>query len=122
MPAANGRFPLVSGLCFTYDVAVPVGSWVTGAVRQTADGSCAGAPIDRAPASTYSVAENDYMVLGGDGYPYVYDRGTTQNILDPVLADYIDATTPVSPAIQGRIVCTDFNDAGTAIEMIRSSP
>ena len=94
---------------------------MTGAVRQAADRNSTGAPIDLTPASTYSVAENDYMALGGDGYPYAYDRGTTQNILDPVLADYIAATTPVSPAIQGRIVCTDSNGADTAIEMIRSS-
>ena len=26
--------------------------------------------------------------------------------MDQVLADYITANTPVSPAIQGRIVCT----------------
>ena len=38
MPAANGRFPQVSGLCFTYDIAAPAGSRVTGAVRQAADG------------------------------------------------------------------------------------
>ena len=25
MPAANGRFPQVSGLCFTYDIAAPAG-------------------------------------------------------------------------------------------------
>jgi hypothetical protein len=51
------------------------------------------------------------MATGGDGYPNVYARGTTQNILDQVLADYITANTPVSPTIQGRIVCTDTNGA-----------
>ena len=29
MPAANGRFPQVSGLCFTYDISAPAGSRVT---------------------------------------------------------------------------------------------
>jgi 2',3'-cyclic-nucleotide 2'-phosphodiesterase (5'-nucleotidase family)/predicted AlkP superfamily phosphohydrolase/phosphomutase len=106
MPAANGRFPQVSGLCFTYDIAKPAGSRVLSAVRQAADGSCTGAPIDLTAASTYTIAENDFMATGGDGYPNVYSRGTTQNIMDQVLADYIAARTPVSPALQGRIVCT----------------
>jgi 2',3'-cyclic-nucleotide 2'-phosphodiesterase (5'-nucleotidase family) len=110
-PAANGRFPQVSGLCFTYDVVAPVGSRVTGAVRQAANGSCTGTPIDFTTASGYTIAENDYMATGGDGYPNLYARGTTQNIMDQVLADYITAESPVSPAIQGRIVCTDSNGA-----------
>ena len=111
MPAANGRFPQVSGLCFTYEITSPAGSRVTGAVRQAAGGSCTGAAIDLTAASTYKIAENDFMATGGDGYPNVYTRGTTQGIMDQVLADYITASSPVSPAIQGRIVCTDANGA-----------
>jgi 2',3'-cyclic-nucleotide 2'-phosphodiesterase (5'-nucleotidase family) len=106
MPSAQGRFPQVSGLCFTYDISAPALSRVTGAMRQAADGSCTGAPIDLTAASTYTIAENDFMATGGDGYPNVYSRGTTQNLMDQVLADYISANTPISPAIQGRIVCT----------------
>jgi 2',3'-cyclic-nucleotide 2'-phosphodiesterase (5'-nucleotidase family) len=114
MPSAQGRFPQVSGLCFTYEITAPAGSRVTGAVRQAADGTCTGAPIDLTASSTYIIAENDFMALGGDGYPNVYARGTTQNIMDQVLADYITANSPVSPAIQSRIVCTDANGVGTA--------
>ena len=106
MPAANGRFPQVSGLCFTYDISLPAGSRVLGAVRQAADGSCTGAPVDLTAGSTYKIAENDFMATGGDGYPNVYARGTTQNIMDQVVADYITANTPISPVIQGRINCT----------------
>lgn len=51
------------------------------------------------------------MATGGDGYPNVYSRGTTQNIMDQVLADYITTNTPVSPAIQGPISCMDANGA-----------
>lgn len=105
MPEANGRFPQVAGLCFTYDIAATAGSRVQSAVRQAADGSCTGTTVDLTSASTYTLAENDYMATGGDGYPNVYARGTTQNYLDLVLADYIAAKTPVSPAIQGRIEC-----------------
>jgi 2',3'-cyclic-nucleotide 2'-phosphodiesterase (5'-nucleotidase family) len=114
MPAANGRFAQVSGLCFTYEITAAAGSRVTGVVRQAANGSCTGAPVDLTAASTYKIAENDFMATGGDGYPNVYSRGTTQAIMDQVLADYITANTPVSPTIQGRIVCTDANGAGTA--------
>ena len=106
MPSAQGRFPQISGLCFTYEITAPAGSRVTGAVRQAANGSCTVVPVDLTAGSTYTIAENDFMALGGDGYPNVYARGTTQNIMDQVLADYITANTPVSPAIQGRIVCT----------------
>ena len=108
MPAANGRFPQVSGLCFTYEISAPVGSRVTGAVRQAADGSCTGAAVDLTAASTYKIAENDFMATGGDGYPNVLRRGTTQNIMDQVLADYIASRpgTQISPSIQGRVFCT----------------
>jgi 2',3'-cyclic-nucleotide 2'-phosphodiesterase (5'-nucleotidase family) len=106
MPAVAGRFPQVSGLCFTYDISAPAGSRVTSAVRQAADGSCTGAPIDLTAGSTYKIAENDFMANGGDGYPNFISRATTQDIMDQVTADYITASSPLSPAIQGRVVCT----------------
>ena len=31
--------------------------------------------------------------------------------MDQVLADYVTAGSPLSPSIQGRIVCTDSNGA-----------
>jgi 2',3'-cyclic-nucleotide 2'-phosphodiesterase (5'-nucleotidase family) len=111
MPAANGRFAQVSGLCFTYNIEAPVGSRVTGAVRQAGDGTCTGAAIDLTAGSTYMIAENDFMASGGDGYPNFLAKPTfaTQNIMDQVVADYIAANSPISPAIQGRIDCFDPN-------------
>jgi 2',3'-cyclic-nucleotide 2'-phosphodiesterase (5'-nucleotidase family) len=106
MPGANGRFPQVSGLCFSYDISAPVGSRVIGAVRQAADGTCTGAPVDLTAGSTYTLAENDFMVEGGDGYPNFASRATTRELMDQTLADYIEASGTVSPAIQGRITCT----------------
>jgi 2',3'-cyclic-nucleotide 2'-phosphodiesterase (5'-nucleotidase family) len=106
MPGANGRFPQVSGLCFTYDISAPAGSRVLGAVRQAADGSCTGAPVDLTAASTYNILENDFMANGGDGYPNFASRMATLDIMDQTVADYITANSPISPAIQGRIVCT----------------
>lgn len=106
MPSIDGRFPQVSGLCFTYDITAAAGSRVTSAVRQASDGSCTGAKVDLSAGSTYSLAINDFMASGGDGYPVVTPRVTTQDFMDQVLSDYLAANTPVSPSIQGRIVCT----------------
>ncbi len=109
MPAANGRFPQVSGLCFTYNIEAAVGSRVTGAVRQAANGACTGAAIDLTAGSTYRIAENDFMASGGDGYPNFTSRAASQEIMDQVLADHVTASSPLSPAIQGRIKCVDPN-------------
>jgi len=111
MPAANGRFPQVSGLCFTYNIAAAVGSRVTGVVRQAADGSCTGAPVDLSAGTMYHIAVNDFMAAGGDGYPNVGSRAHSQDLMDQVTADYISANTPLAPRIQGRIVCQDTNGA-----------
>ncbi|MDQ4019635.1 MAG: 5'-nucleotidase C-terminal domain-containing protein [Actinomycetota bacterium] len=106
MPAADGRFPQVSGLCFTYNINLPAGSRVVSAVRQAADGTCTGPPIDFGAAASYTLASNDFTLSGGDSYPNFQGRFTTREILDQVVADYIDARDTISPAIQGRIVCT----------------
>jgi 2',3'-cyclic-nucleotide 2'-phosphodiesterase (5'-nucleotidase family) len=109
MPSAQGRFPQVSGLCFTYNVEAPAGNRVTSVVRQAADGSCTGAAVDLTAASLYKIAENDFMAAGGDGYPLFTPRIATQDIMDQVLADYVTANMPLSPAIQGRVKCVDLN-------------
>lgn len=109
MPAANGRFPQVSGLCFSYNIEAAAGSRVTSAVRQAPDGTCTGASIDLTAGSTYMIAENDFMSSGGDSYPNFFSRATTQDIMDQVLANYIAANSPISPSIQGRIKCVDPN-------------
>lgn len=106
MPGANGRFPQVSGLCFTYDISAAAGNRVTGAVRQAADGSCTGAAVDLTTAATYTLAENDFMATGGDGYLNLFSRAVTRDIMDQVLADYVAGNSPLSPTLQGRIVCT----------------
>jgi 2',3'-cyclic-nucleotide 2'-phosphodiesterase (5'-nucleotidase family) len=107
MPGANGRFAQVSGLCFTYDVAAAAGSRVTSVVGQAADGTCTGGAVDLSAAATHTLAINDFMSAGGDGYPNVASRVTSRDIMDQAVADWIGANSPISPAIQGRIVCTD---------------
>jgi len=105
MPGANGRFAQVSGLCFTYDIDASPGSRVTGAVRQAADGTCTGDVVDLSAASSYTLAINDFMASGGDGYPVVIDRATTREFMDQVLAVHIEVAGTISPSIEGRITC-----------------
>jgi len=125
LPATgNGRFGQVSGLCLTFDIQgtpasfgtnlimIPgTGSRVVSAVRQAADGSCTGAPISFSSAVSYTLTTNDFTASGGDGYPNNRSRITTRDILDQDLADYLGSVPGgvVSPAIQGRIHCTDSN-------------
>jgi 2',3'-cyclic-nucleotide 2'-phosphodiesterase (5'-nucleotidase family) len=107
MPGANGKFPQVSGLCFTYDIAQPASSRVTGAVYQAQDGSCTNTTVDLTAGATYSVAMNDFMGNGGDGYPNFGPRVKSNGeLMETVVANYVTANSPISPAIQGRIVCT----------------
>ncbi len=102
----QGRFPQVSGFCFTYDVGLSVGSRVTGAVFQAADGSCTGSVLDLTAGTTYSLTTNDFVASGGDGYPSFAARMVTRNIMANDVVDWVTANTPISPAIQGRITCT----------------
>ncbi|MGK2849881.1 MAG: 5'-nucleotidase C-terminal domain-containing protein [Candidatus Limnocylindrales bacterium] len=104
----GGRFIQVSGLRFQYDPTQAVGSRVSAAWRF--DGITQGAPVDLSSASTYTIATNDFMAAGGDGYPNVASRADTRNpMLDDVI-EYIAANSPVSPAIQDR----HLGDAATA--------
>jgi 2',3'-cyclic-nucleotide 2'-phosphodiesterase (5'-nucleotidase family)/predicted AlkP superfamily phosphohydrolase/phosphomutase len=118
MPSAQGRFPQVSGLCFTYDIAAPAGSRVTTVVRADAAGNCTATPVDLTAASSYTSAQNDFMATGGDGYPSLFSRGTTSEVVtvDQVLADYIAAHPQLTPSVKaapnGRVNCADSNGPG----------
>lgn len=54
-----GAFPQVSGIAFSYAPSAPAGS----RIRKVTIG---GKPLD--PAKEYSVATNDFLAAGGDGY------------------------------------------------------
>lgn len=104
MPASAGAFAQVSGLCFSYSVGASPGSRILGADRQAADGTCTGAPIDFSAAASYAIATIDFLAGGGDGYPVFTSRTTVHDHADRTVAAWIIANTPLSPAIQGRIV------------------
>ena len=106
--AANGQFPQVSGLCVTYDLALPAGARITSLVRQAADGSCTGAAIVN--ATTYTLATNDFTASGGDGYPAI-PFSSDGRLLEEIVRVHIGTAGVISPAIQGRIACTSSGSA-----------
>jgi 2',3'-cyclic-nucleotide 2'-phosphodiesterase (5'-nucleotidase family) len=139
-PAANiGRFGQFSGLCVRYNIEAPAkqfdasgngllgtGSRVMTVVRQDPSGACdfaTGTPVDLTttatctgsplPSGCYTLAINDFMLAGGDGYPDSRGPGSaTQDLLDQDVADYLDTLGgTVSPTIQGRVKCFDPSPA-----------
>jgi 5'-nucleotidase / UDP-sugar diphosphatase len=98
-----GRFPQVSGLRFAFDAKQPAGSRIISVEVMDAQGTYQ--KLD--PDTIYTVASNDFMREGGDGYTMfsekatdVYDYGRP---LDEVLTNYIKAHSPVNIAVEGRI-------------------
>jgi 5'-nucleotidase len=96
----NQPFPRmlqVSGLTYTWDNGLPVGSRVVD-VRQN------GTPID--PSATYSVTVNSFMAAGGDNFT-VLPTGTNQVggpiDLDALIAHVEGLPQPFSAEIVGRI-------------------
>jgi len=95
---AGGRFPQVSGLTFAYSVAKPAGSRVS-------DVMVGGQPLD--PAANYTLATNDFMARGGDGYA-VFTRGVVlvdaraAGLMATQVMDHIAAKGTVAPTVEGR--------------------
>ena len=94
-----GRFPQVSGLVVDVDLTQPPGERVTSV-------TIGGAPLD--PAKVYTVATNDFMAAGGDGYKA---WAGAKNLIDKAGAvfmasqviDYIAEAGTVEPKVEGRI-------------------
>jgi 5'-nucleotidase / UDP-sugar diphosphatase len=95
----TGRFPQVSGLTVEFDASKPAGERVKSVM--VGDG-----PLD--DGKTYTLATNDFMARGGDGYSVF--SGTKQ-LVGPIdgqlmasqVIDYIAAEGTVSPQVEGRI-------------------
>ncbi|MAS12383.1 MAG: multifunctional 2',3'-cyclic-nucleotide 2'-phosphodiesterase/5'-nucleotidase/3'-nucleotidase [Nitratireductor sp.] len=111
-----GRFPQVSGLRYSFDPSVAPGEGRIKSVQvKDGDGWTA---ID--PDATYTVASNNFMRNGGDGYKLfaenaenAYDYGPG---LEQVLADYLAENSPYKPAIDGRITKIDASVAAAEAE------
>ncbi len=104
-----GRFMQVSGMKYSFDRSKPAGSRVTAVEVKEGD---AFVPLD--PAKTYTVAANNYVRTGGDGFKVfatkainAYDFGPN---LEEAVAAYITANSPYKPFTDGRI--TEVTPAG----------
>lgn len=94
-----GRFPHVSGIEVVYDFDQPAGSRV---VEVTRDGSA----LD--PAATFTLAVNNYLARGGDGYDVFTDkrRIVDENagvLMTVQMFEYISSRGSVSPMVEGRL-------------------
>ncbi len=112
----EGRFPQVSGLTFTYNASATVGSRVSEIL-------IAGSGID--PGREYTVATNDFLAAGGDGYAAFGDAvksstdfsvvggvmkgeklfyNDSSRWLRDVVIEYIKERKIIAPVLEGRIV------------------
>jgi 5'-nucleotidase len=100
--SGTGRFPQVGGMRYSFDPAKPEGSRIVSAEIREPDGTYR--PVES--AATYKAVTNNFVRTGGDGYALfakarnAYDFGPN---LEMVVAEYIKATGPVAPAVEGRI-------------------
>ena len=96
----GGRFPQVSGLTVAINPGRPAGTRIVSL-------TVGGAPLD--DAQTYTLATNDFVARGGDGYVVFKSAKPLINPIDATLMasqviDYIAAKATVAPAPEGRIV------------------
>jgi 5'-nucleotidase len=55
-------------------------------------------------ATTYTLATNDFVNAGGDGYTALADgTGTSREVMADVVLEYIQAKGTISPSLDGRI-------------------
>jgi 2',3'-cyclic-nucleotide 2'-phosphodiesterase (5'-nucleotidase family) len=94
-----GRFPQVSGLTVKADLRRPPGSRVFSVAVN-------GAPLEE--GKPYTLATNDFMAAGGDGYTVFKSGKPLINAVDAKLMasaviDYIEAKKEIAPKVEGRI-------------------
>ena len=95
-PAAKGAFLQVSGLEFTFDPAKEIGSKVVEIL-------VGGEAFDE--AKEYTVAINDFMSTGGDGYAMLadYDVLAIYGTYEEIIIDYLVANGTAGSEVSGRI-------------------
>lgn len=100
-PEAAGKFPHVSGMTFKYDSSKPIGQRVG---EVLVDGKA----LDL--EKTYSLATNDFMSIGGDGYTMFEGKKklAEDELLSDVLVKYIKAlpNATANYKVEGRILDT----------------
>jgi len=95
-----GRFPQVSGMSFIWNPEAKLGERIVSV-------KIGGQPLNK--GRTYTMATNNYIANGGDGY-YVLKKGKVlidasgATLLAGMVMNYIKAKGSVSPKVEGRIV------------------
>ncbi|VAW16918.1 5'-nucleotidase [hydrothermal vent metagenome] len=97
---AAGRFPHVSGMSFEMDAKQPAGSRILSVM-------VAGKPLD--DGATYTLATNNYMANGGDGYTILKKAkvlvGPLEgNLMANDVMVYVRKMGTISPKVEGRIM------------------
>ena len=96
----SGRFPHVSGMSFSYKPKNKAGDRVVSV-------KIGNKPLRK--GRTYTMATNDYLAKGGDGYS-VFKKGKViidaagATLMASMVMNYINAKGSVSPKVEGRIV------------------
>jgi 5'-nucleotidase len=96
-PEAAGHFPHVSGMSYTFDPNMEVGSRITELM-------IGDEPVDL--EATYMLVTNDFLAAGGDGYTMFEGKEILaySGLLSEVLEEYLRANPEISPQVEGRIV------------------
>ncbi|WP_372910964.1 5'-nucleotidase C-terminal domain-containing protein [Salinigranum sp.] len=97
----EGRFPQVSGLSFAWTPSAPVGERV-----DPADVTVGGSALDL--DATYTLATNNFVAGGGDGYAMFTDvprqvGADDGPLLATVVVDAVEADGTIAPTTEGRI-------------------
>ncbi len=99
-----GRFPSVSGMTVTWSRSAPAGERVRSVFVN-------GEPLD--PAATYTLATNDFVARGGDGYSVLrkakvlIDRAAARLMASMVMDEIVIAKGEIAPAVEGRVTAVD---------------
>lgn len=96
----GGRFPQVSGMKVLYDAARPKGQRVVSV-------EIGGKPLD--VSAKYTLATNDFMANGGDGYAVFREAKPLLTVRDAKLMAndvmaYVVANKTIAPKVEGRIM------------------
>lgn len=86
LPNPSGRFPQLAGMRFTAEAARPAGERVTGVEVREPNGDWR--PLD--PERAYSVATNNFLRRGGDGYT-IFSEAALETRDDGPLVDEVVA-------------------------------
>jgi len=100
---ADGRFPQVSGLKFSFDSSKPLGSRIVSVTKND------GTPIAK-DATEYTLTTLDYIIYGGDGYVDVFSPAKAKVygalldvFVDALKADKAAGKVTQVPVLDGRV-------------------